>query len=218
MTHGEIITVQFSDDGTFSAGHIQDIQTINNNSNNGNINNVALIGTFTANAAVRFVLSGTNNNSGTDAVTIDNLTINTITTTSAIVPGAPGNNYATSYTENGAAVAIAQSPVVTDSDSALLMGATVKLTNAQIGDVLAIAGALPVGIASSFGPAVAGEITMYLVRPCHVCRVPDSYSGCPVLQQWRQSRQHSAHHQCDGQRRRVGKHHRHRDSEVDTGR
>ena len=72
-----------------------------------------------------------------DAVTIDNLSIATSTTTITI-PGSPGNNYATTYTENGAAVAIALSPAVSDADNALVMGATVKLTNAQIGDVLAI--------------------------------------------------------------------------------
>ena len=161
---GEIVTVTFSDDGSFSAGHIQTIQVINGDSGNGNTMNVALTGSFTANAAIRFEVSGTNNNSATDFVTIDNLNIATVTTTSAVIPGAAGINFATTYTENGAAIAIAQSPVVADGDTALLMGATVRLTNAQVGDVLAV-GALPAGITASFGPAVAGQITLYLSGP-----------------------------------------------------
>lgn len=167
---GEIVTVTFSDDGSFSAGHIQTIQTIDGNSGSGAVTNLALTGTLTANAAIRFVVSGTNNNSSifgqpTDFVTIDNLSIATVTTTTTVVPGTPGNDYATTYTENAAAVPIAQSPVVADADSALIMTATVRLTNAQAGDVLAVAGALPAGITSSFGPAVAGQITMYLAGP-----------------------------------------------------
>ena len=158
---GEIVTVTFAADGV---NFNQTIQVINGNSGNGNTS-VALTGPFTANAAVRFVVSGTNNNSATDAVTIDNVNIATVTTTTTIVPGAAGNNYATTYTENGAAVAIASNPAVADSDNTSIMGATVKLTNAQVGDVLAITGALPAGITLSFGPAVAGEITLYLSGP-----------------------------------------------------
>ncbi len=59
-------------------------------------------------------------------------------------------------------MAIAVNPSVVDDDSATLMGATVRLTNAQAGDVLSVAGTLPAGIVASFGPAVAGEVTMYL--------------------------------------------------------
>jgi Ca2+-binding RTX toxin-like protein len=154
----EIVTVAFSDDGSFSAGHFQTIQTIDGNSGNGNTS-VALTGTFSASAAIRFVVSGTNNSSGTDAVTIDNVNIATITTTT--VPGPAGNDYATTYTENGAGVAIASVPVVTDPDSPMMMGATVRLTNAQAGDALSTL-ALPAGITASFGPAVAGLITLNL--------------------------------------------------------
>ena len=86
------------------------------------------------------------------------------TITSTFVPGTPGNDYATTYTENGAGVAIASNPAVADANTPQLFGATVKLTNAQAGDVLSTVGALPAGIVASFGPAVAGEITMYLAR------------------------------------------------------
>ncbi len=48
---GEIVTVTFSDDGTFNAGHVQTIQTINGASNTGTTS-VALTGTFTANAVI----------------------------------------------------------------------------------------------------------------------------------------------------------------------
>jgi Ca2+-binding RTX toxin-like protein len=156
---GEIVNVTFSDDGSFSAGHVQAIQTINEASGSGNLPSTALTGTLSANSAVRFVVSGTNNNG--DFVSIDNLNIATVTTTSTFVPGTAGNHYATTYTENGAAVAIAVNPSVTDTDSDLLVAATVKLTNAQVGDVLTVGGLLG-GITSSFSPAVAGEITLNL--------------------------------------------------------
>ena len=57
-----------------------------------------------------------------------------------------GTGYAVTYTENGTAVAIADVDIaITDVDSTTLTGATITLTNAQAGDVLA-AGALPSGI------------------------------------------------------------------------
>ena len=63
--------------------------------------------------------------------------------------GAAGANYATAYTENSAAVQIVDTDViVSDADSPTLMGATVTLTNAQAGDVLA-AGAMPAGITAT---------------------------------------------------------------------
>ena len=63
--------------------------------------------------------------------------------------GATGANYTTTYTENAAAVSIGDADVsVTDVDSANLTGATVTLTNAQAGDVLA-AGTMPAGITAT---------------------------------------------------------------------
>ncbi|WP_140627733.1 immunoglobulin-like domain-containing protein [Methylibium rhizosphaerae] len=63
--------------------------------------------------------------------------------------GAAGTGYAATFTENGAAVAIADADVaITDVDSTSLTGATITLTNAQAGDVLA-AGVLPAGISAS---------------------------------------------------------------------
>lgn len=104
-------------------------------------------------------LPGTNptDNNG-DNFYIDNINI-AFTSSSA----APPNDYtAATYTEGGPAVAIASNPAVGDVDNPTLMGATVKLTNAQLGDTLSIQGTLPTGVTMSFGPAVAGTITMYL--------------------------------------------------------
>ena len=117
------------------------------------------------NSAVRFRSAG-----GLDAgenFYIDN--VNIASTTITTTPAAPFN-YAATFTEpgttdNGTPVAIALNPAASDADNALLMGATIKLTNAKALDALTIAGALPAGITSSFGPAVAGEITMYLSGP-----------------------------------------------------
>ncbi len=52
-----------------------------------------------------------------------------------------------------------------DADGATIMGATVRLTNAQASDLLSIAGALPAGITSSVDDSVAGVITLYLSGP-----------------------------------------------------
>jgi VCBS repeat-containing protein len=73
---------------------------------------------------------------------------------------ATGTAYATSYTENAAGVAIADSDaLITDVDSANIRSASIRLVNAQAGDRL-LAGGLPAGIvASSFDP-VAGIITL----------------------------------------------------------
>ena len=61
---------------------------------------------------------------------------------------ASGRNYNTTFTEGGAAVAIAgAAATVSDPDGSQFIGATVTLTNPQAGDVLAIGGALPGGIA-----------------------------------------------------------------------
>ncbi len=148
----ETVLVQFAADGI----NFTTVQTINSASGN-NTSNIPLTGTYGASSAIRFVVSAVNGND--DIVAIDNIIVakNVIT----IVPGAPGNDYATTYTENGAGVAIASVPVVTDPDSPMMTGATVKLTNAQAGDVLS-ALALPAGITASFGPAVAGQITLNL--------------------------------------------------------
>jgi Ca2+-binding RTX toxin-like protein len=156
---GEIVTVTFSDDGSFGAGHVQTVQVIDGASGSGNITNVPLTGTFTANAAIRFVVSGTNNSSATDAVSIDNLSIATTTTT--VVPGTPGNNYETTYNENAAGgVAIAAGALITD-DGATIASARVVLTNASAGDVLSAVG-LPGGIASSIDTTVPGQIILNL--------------------------------------------------------
>jgi hypothetical protein len=62
---------------------------------------------------------------------------------------AAGNNYTATFTENGAAVSIADTDIaITDVDSANLTSATITLTNAQAGDVLA-AGGMPLGITAT---------------------------------------------------------------------
>ena len=62
---------------------------------------------------------------------------------------AADTGYATTFNENGPAVAIADTDVlITDGDSSNITKATITLTNAQAGDVLA-AGVLPAGITAS---------------------------------------------------------------------
>ena len=57
-----------------------------------------------------------------------------------------GANYATTFTENGGGIPIADLDVkVTDTDDTYLKSATISLTNAEFGDTLT-AGSLPAGI------------------------------------------------------------------------
>ena len=76
--------------------------------------------------------------------------------------GAPGNNYVATFTEDGASVAIASAPAITDADSPVLVSATITLTNAQPGDMLNV-GTLPGGMASILDQSVPGEVTLYLI-------------------------------------------------------
>ncbi|WP_447932205.1 Ig-like domain-containing protein [Sphingopyxis fribergensis] len=65
-----------------------------------------------------------------------------------------GNNYSTSYVEDGAPVAIAAATAsVTDIDSATMQSAAFVIANGSAGDVLSVAGALPAGITASYNPA-----------------------------------------------------------------
>ncbi|WP_279693229.1 Ig-like domain-containing protein, partial [Bradyrhizobium sp. SSUT77] len=76
---------------------------------------------------------------------------------------ATGSNYAATFTDTGSAVAIVDSDVsITDPDNANMASATVTLTNAKAGDVLAINGSLPAGIGYTINTATAGVITVTL--------------------------------------------------------
>jgi VCBS repeat-containing protein len=60
-----------------------------------------------------------------------------------------GSGFTTNFTEHGGAVSIADTDIsITDVDSTNITGATITLTNAQVGDVLA-AGLMPGGITAS---------------------------------------------------------------------
>ena len=65
-----------------------------------------------------------------------------------------GTGYSTSYTENGAGVAIVDTDrLITDIDSANMASATIVIANGQLGDVLSVAGALPPGITATWNPS-----------------------------------------------------------------
>ena len=149
---GEIVTVSFSANGTTFVT----LQTIDSNSNTGTFS-TALTGPFTANGVLRFVVSGTNKNSALDLVSIDNINFagRTLVNDGSL-------NYATTFTEDGAAVAIGVGVGITDLDTTNLGSAKIVLTNAKADDVLSISGTLPAGISSSIDLSVPGVITMNL--------------------------------------------------------
>ncbi len=156
---GETVSVQFAADGV----NFNEVSLINTGSSFlGALTTVNLTGSFSANSAVRFVstaINGTVIIIGQEQVRIDNLNIATVTTTTG--PGSLGNDYATTFNENGAAVAIASLPDVTSMDS-VMESATVVLTDWQAGDVMSILGALPAGITAAPITNVAGVMTLTL--------------------------------------------------------
>ncbi|QRM31582.1 peroxidase family protein [Microvirga sp. VF16] len=162
---GETVEVQYSQTGSFAVGNYTVLQTINSNSGNfftgagSSSFNLNLTGAG-ANSAIRFVSTAING--ANERVTIDNFNIATTTTTTTTVPGTPGNNYVTAYTENGPAIAIAAGAVITD-DGTTINSARVVLTNASAGDVLSVAGGLPGGIGLSIdSTTVPGQIILNL--------------------------------------------------------
>ena len=77
--------------------------------------------------------------------------------------GAIGSNYVATFTDRGAPVAIADTDAnIVDPDNANMASATVTLTNAKAGDLLAINGGLPAGIVSNINTSVSGVITVTL--------------------------------------------------------
>ena len=75
---------------------------------------------------------------------------------------AAGNNFATSFTENGVPVAIADTDVtITDSDTTEMSSAQIVLLNAQASDSLTI-GTLPPEISGSVDTSTPGQITVFL--------------------------------------------------------
>jgi VCBS repeat-containing protein len=76
-----------------------------------------------------------------------------------------GTGFTTTFTENGAPIAIVDTDVsIVDPDNANLDAATIVLTNAKATDALSIAGALPGGIDSSIDTSVPGQITLHLLN------------------------------------------------------
>ncbi|QJW83498.1 tandem-95 repeat protein [Ramlibacter terrae] len=72
-----------------------------------------------------------------------------------------GTGFSTTYTENGAGIAIVDTDIaVGDVDSAQLASATITLTNFRAGDLLAVSGALPAGITASAYNATTGVLTL----------------------------------------------------------
>ena len=76
-----------------------------------------------------------------------------------------GTGFTTTFTENGAPIAIVDTDVsIVDPDNANIDSATIVLTNAKATDALSIAGTLPGGIDSSVDTSVPGQITLHLLN------------------------------------------------------
>ncbi|WP_192257143.1 hypothetical protein, partial [Mesorhizobium silamurunense] len=70
-------------------------------------------------------------------------------------------DYQATFTENGSAVAIADTDVsITDADNTNVTSATITLTNAQASDLLAVNGGLPAGITASSYNSGTGVLTL----------------------------------------------------------
>lgn len=146
---GETVEVQFAADGV----NFTTLQTIDSASGTG-ASNLALTGPFGANSTIRFVVSDVSLSS--ESVRIDDVNIAFTTPVNDA-----SNDYATTFTEDAAPLAIASGPDIT-SVSPNLQSARIVLTNAMPGDALSISGALPGGIASALDLSVPGVIAMNL--------------------------------------------------------
>ncbi|MFD0462581.1 Ig-like domain-containing protein [Microvirga aerilata] len=144
---GEQVTVFFSADGvTFTQ-----VDTITGTTGFAN-RSIDLTGPFTANAVIRFVTTAMGFN---EFVNIDDVAVN-FSGPAAV----PTVNHETTFTEDGAAVAIAANPGIMD-DATQMASARIVLTNAQAGDQLLV-GNLPAGITRVIDTSVAGQITVTL--------------------------------------------------------
>jgi Domain of unknown function (DUF5801)/RTX calcium-binding nonapeptide repeat (4 copies) len=131
---GEQLTVYFAADGV----NFTLVDTVNSATNTA-VRDIPLTGPFTGTSTVRFVVTATDSNS--EFVFIDNVKV-------SYTLASPITDYATSFTEDGPAVGIAQISQIADSDDTNMESATVTLTNAKAGDLL-IVGTLPGGISIS---------------------------------------------------------------------
>ncbi|MBI4989189.1 MAG: type I secretion C-terminal target domain-containing protein [Rhodocyclales bacterium] len=105
--------------------------------------------------SITVVVTDGSANSNTATTTVNITAVNDAPTLD-LDASAAGTGYTTTFTENGAAVAIADTDVsIADVDSANITGATITLSNPKAGDVLA-AGSLPAGITAT----VAGNIVL----------------------------------------------------------
>ena len=100
--------------------------------------------------------------------------------------GATGDDFAATFVAEGAAVAIADSDtIVTDSDSLTLMSATIAITNAVLGDVLAF-GAMPGSIiatlaADGFSLDLSGSATLADYQTAIESVTFEHISGTPTV-------------------------------------
>ncbi|MBB4004415.1 peroxidase family protein [Aurantimonas endophytica] len=146
---GETILVEFSPDGSAPFTLLETVNFTTGNASRA----FDLTGPFTANAVIRFTASSVAGFN--EFVNIDNLAF-----TLTVPNPSPTVDYQTTFTENGAAVAIASGPSIAD-DAGQMASARIVLTNASVGDQLLV-GALPAGIAAAVNTAVAGQITVTL--------------------------------------------------------
>ena len=106
----------------------------------------------------------------------------------------PGTSYRTTFTENGTAVAIADTDtLIGDPDiGSTIASATITLANPQIGDLLTATLPLPGGItASAYDPAT-GLLTLSGVASLR--RLRDCAGGDPLQLGWRHSGCGKPHH------------------------
>ncbi len=146
----------------FAADGVNFITLATFDGNNGGNSSLTLpIGNgFTTNAAIRFRLEGTLDNGllgfGAERFIVDNLVINA-SGTRPVTP--PNRDITSTFIEGQDPISVGSEPLITDNGQTLA-SARVVLTNAQLGDSLAVA-ILPSGITSSISQ-VGGAIVVTL--------------------------------------------------------
>jgi hypothetical protein len=135
--------------------------------------------------------------SGAKNFRVDNVAF--VATTTAQVAANDGTGFTSTFTEDGAGGGDRFNAAITDP-TARTWSAQIRLTNAQSLDLLSIAGALPAGITSSFGPIVAGQITLILSGTASRAAYQTAIQAGALLEHVAESDHHAAHHRGHGQR------------------
>ena len=155
LGNGETVKVYLTNDFNAPSGNDVLVYTIDQATGPAGQISFDVTGNFSSSSRLYFVASSMS--SGSDIVTIDNISV----TATKVVDAFPGNNHSINYTEQQAnPPAIALTPHITDPDvnDTTIASAKAVLTDPVVGDRLSV-GSLPAGITVTGNGTGAGGLT-----------------------------------------------------------